>query len=338
MAGFEVCRSHRLSTGSAVAGAGRQDPRERSERLPVPNYILENFPVYETGVNALVGASGTGKSFVALHIAAELACSLPDGHSVVYLAFEGLQGYSARWEAWKFHSRADTNNLIFYGDPVNFMIDAELTAFLDQIRADHPALLIVDTAARSMTGFDENATRDMGVFVAAVERVKRELSCTVLLVHHTNKQGGMRGNSSLYNACDSVLFLKRVGAQIELHNEWESGGKNKHRPEEPTRYLKLLPKSVQVGDQLFESAVLVESDVIIRETEFTLKPSDLKILKAINGFENGLPPLAISEATGISKSTIYRNLQPLVENGYLSQSQHNTYAITDRGREAFGKT
>jgi len=304
--------------------------------LPVPNYLVADFPIYEYGINGLIGASGTGKSFVGVHIAALVACALPRSRSVIYLAFEGLQGYAPRWEAWKAHFRQNADNLIFYSDPVNFMVASELSAFIEQIRADSPALVIVDTVARSMTGADENATRDMGIFVAAVEQLKRQLNCTVLLVHHTNKQGGIRGNSSLYNACDSVLFLKRVGAQIELHNEWESNGKNKHRAEEPTRYLKLLPKSAQVDGLTFNSAVLVEADVIIRDPDFTLKPNDLKVLQALVGFENGLPPLAISESTGVPKTTVYRNLQPLVEHGYITQKPNNLYVITDQGRAALG--
>lgn len=302
--------------------------------LPIPRYILDEIPLYENGNNGLIGASGTGKSFFALHAAALFACALPKWRSVIYLAFEGLHGYSARWEAWKAHFHKDAQNLIFYSEPVNFMVANELHAFIETVRPDNPALIIVDTVARSMTGADENATRDMGIFVASVETVRRELNCTILLVHHTNKQGGIRGNSSLYNACDSVLFLKRVGAQIELHNEWESNGKNKHRPEEPTRYFKLLPKSVQIGDQVFESAVLVEAEQIIRETDHKLTTRDLKILEAVNGFANGLPAPAIREATAIPKSSIYRYLKPLVEHAYLEQTPNDHYLITERGKQA----
>lgn len=82
------------------------------KNLPTPVYGLDDYPVYMGCLNALVGPSGTGKSFVAVDIAGKLAIQEAE---VVYVAAEGVFGYSDRWEVWKAHHKiTDSKYLHFY--------------------------------------------------------------------------------------------------------------------------------------------------------------------------------------------------------------------------------
>lgn len=227
------------------------------KKLPTPKYALEEYPIYQQCLNALVGPSGAGKSFIAVDIAGRMAIQ---GAVVIYIAGEGLFGYSARWEVWKaFRNLSSCSNLIFFDNPVNFMDKDELQRFMDEIVPKKPALIIVDTVARCMVGSDENSTRDMGMFVGSCDKLIHTLGVGVLAVHHTGKDGKMRGNTSLFGACDSVLFLRRDEQDITVYNSLDMGGKNKNNAEADPQRLTLLPQQTTVDGKVFDSAVLVDS-------------------------------------------------------------------------------
>ena len=124
--------------------------------LPRPTYYIEEYPLYEGGLNVIVGESGSGKSFLALDIAARVGTT----ENVVYIVGEGLYGYAGRWEAWKQHHKQDSN-LWFYPKELNFSDVNELAGFVDLVQDKKPRLVIVDTVARCMGELDENSTRDM---------------------------------------------------------------------------------------------------------------------------------------------------------------------------------
>jgi hypothetical protein len=70
-------------------------------------------------------------------------------------------------------------------------------------------LVIADTVSRSMPGADENAQKEMTLFVQACDVLRDMFGCVVLGVHHANRQGAMRGSSVLLGAGDFVFKLRR---------------------------------------------------------------------------------------------------------------------------------
>lgn len=298
--------------------------------LVVPEYALAEYAIYKSGFNALVGPSGAGKSFVALDISARLATA---GDTTVYIAAEGLHGYSSRWEAWKAHNNRDTDQLVFYREAVNLLDAQGLSAFIGELKAIQPKMIVVDTVARCMAGGDENSTKDMGIFVESCEKLRSELSAGLLLIHHTGKDGKMRGNTALFAACDSVLFLTRLDRQITVSNSFEQGGKNKHSEEAAARHLQLVPRLVSIEGIEMSSAVLVESEMVISRPGDKLSQSQKAILEAIEAYEKGLPAAAIIDATGIGRSTMYGSLSKLRKLNYLIFTEDDKYLITELGRE-----
>lgn len=301
------------------------------KNLPPPQYALHDYAIYLHSLNALVGPSGTGKSFVALDIAGKLATA---GAKVIYIAGEGLYGYSQRWEVWKAHNNlTDCPNLIFYDEPINFMDDESMFHFATEISQHNPALVVVDTVARCMPGADENSTRDMGLFVASCDRIKNQLSSAILAIHHTGKDGKMRGSTALFGACDSVLFLQKSENHLSIYNSLDQGGKNKYSKEQDPVYKVFLPKVVTVDDKVFDSAVLVDGNLITVDREDKLNTSERQILEALEPFERGLQSSQIADATSLAKSTIYRQLKTLKQREWID-ADGDRYFITEDGREA----
>jgi hypothetical protein len=302
--------------------------------LTTPKYMLSDYPFYDYALNMLVGPSGGGKSFVALDFAAETAAKLTSGN-VGYIAAEGLHGYASRWEAWKKFNQVETDRLIFYPDPVNFIDDTAVTAFINQARKEMVRLIIVDTVARCMAGADENSTKDMGIFISQIDRARKELDCGVLLVHHTGKDGTTRGSSALYGACDSVAFLSRNEIYIAVHNEHDKGGKNKYQQEAATRTFKLLPVNVTLKGEDVSSAVLVESELVMDAPTHSLTSNQRLILTALQPYDAGLPAREIKQGTGLAHSTFFHAANALVRSNLISRIDEN-YIITGDGKDALG--
>jgi hypothetical protein len=182
---------------------------------PVPWLVEEILPA---GAFAIVFAPPASfKSFLCIDLALSIATGKPwHDHAaiqgtVVYVAAEGNPSeLYKRASAWLGYHRLTTSD--FYCTPnrldLGDMISVE--AFIRELPVK-PELIVVDTLARCTLGLDENGTRDMGRAVASVDRLRGTFGCAVLLVHHTRKSdGGMRGNSSLEGAADTMISLHRT--------------------------------------------------------------------------------------------------------------------------------
>lgn len=304
---------------------------DKLKDLPTPTYGLEDYPIYMGCLNALVGPSGTGKSFVAVDIAGKMVLQ---GATVVYIAAEGIFGYSDRWEVWKAHNHiAENKNLIFYTRAVDFMSDQGIDNFMEDISQYKPEMLIVDTVARCMLGADENSTRDMGLFVSACDKVIHALGTGVLAVHHTGKDGKMRGSSALFGACDSVLFLQRSENSLTIFNSLDQGGKNKYSAEAKPKHVMFLPKVAAVGDREFESVVLVPAQQMTTTSTDTLTTNQRLILDVLEAYDNGAKASQIQEMTQIPLATVYRQMATMKKNKWVIPDG-DRFVITDEGISA----
>lgn len=302
--------------------------------LPAPVYGLDDYPIYMGSLNALVGPSGTGKSFVAVDIAGKLATQ---GAEVVYIAAEGVFGYSDRWEVWKAHHKIqDSKNLHFYTRAVNMMDEQGVQNFMEDISKHKPQFLIIDTVARCMLGADENSTRDMGLFVSACDEVIHALGVGVLAIHHTGKDGKMRGSSALFSACDSVMFLQRSEGSLTIFNSLDQGGKNKYSEEAKPKYLMFMKQSAQVADRTFESVVLMPAQQIeMNKKTDTLTTNQRLILEVLEGYRAGAKATQIQEMTQIPLASIYRQIATMKKYEWLD-TDGDRYLITDSGVDALG--
>ena len=174
----------------------------------------------------LVGASGCGKSFVAIDLAMCIATGLPFHERdtveglVLMCVGEGHNGMPDRRDAWCMHHGVDKNQakLAITDRPASLFEEPyleQLYAETEKLTEKHGPLrlIVIDTVARHMPGMDENASRDMGEFIRAADKLKQDFSCAVMLVHHTglSHQDRARGSSAFKAALDTEIILKPIG-------------------------------------------------------------------------------------------------------------------------------
>jgi len=174
------------------------------------------------GFVALFGKPGTYKSFVALYLAGCIASGREafgketEKTAVVYIAGEGGFGMGRRMRALReLHDIPDDAPIYFLRRQINLRSSLEdatkLVAAVKALNVD-VGLIVIDTLARAFAGGNENASEDMGAFMAIVAEIQRLLSCAALVVHHSGKDEarGMRGHSSLFGAIDAELEVTRL--------------------------------------------------------------------------------------------------------------------------------
>lgn len=294
-------------------------------KLP-PTLWLFAGEIPEQAFTVLYGASGSGKSFIALDYAMRTAIAHPDA-GVVYIAPEGGSGYHARASAWieQHQCKQPPSNIYFRLEALSMLDDGAVDAFISQIRLLKPKLIIFDTLARCMVGGDENSAKDMGRFIDACERVRRRTGATILVVHHTGKSGASeRGSSALRAACDMMLEVTNDDGLISL-----SCAKSKDsRPFEP-RYLRMV--------EICDSCVLLPaSKVTQRDSKMSQNQRKILELLSLNIFsDTGAKLTDIRNGTSLVDATLFRALSSLKGRGYLTQdSKGDPYYLTQAGRTA----
>ena len=166
------------------------------------------------GVAVVFGASGSGKSFVMLDLAAHIAlgrrwfgCRVKEA-SVVYVNLESSGGLRTRLEAWeKEYEQSYPRDVQFVRERLRLMDDVEALANV----SPDGGVVIIDTLHAAAPDLDENSSQDMGLIIEAATRLQTRTGGLVVLVHHTGKdQGrGARGHYSLTADADAVLEVER---------------------------------------------------------------------------------------------------------------------------------
>lgn len=190
-------------------------PGELKDQPPAQWLVKGVIP--EAGEVVVFGPSGSGKSFATLDLAMCIVRGEPwQGRKtqqgrVIYVAAEGAGSYRQRLQAYEGHHRFDASNAPFHlvQEAINLTDSEDVARVVDLAKSlpTPPALVIVDTLARSMAGADENSSTDMGKAVAGAGTIREQTGATVLLVHHSGKDTskGARGSSSLRAAVDTEL-------------------------------------------------------------------------------------------------------------------------------------
>lgn len=190
---------------------------ELANATPLQWIIRGLYPA--TGLVALYGQSGSGKSFLALDMAISIAGGAEEWYGmrvvkrpVTYCVLEGEAGMGKRVSAWGQHyDKPLPDTLRFVTQPINLLIadDVQELARAIQQAGGAGGVIILDTLNRAAPAADENSSKDMGAIIAAAKQLQDFLGGLVVLVHHTGKvvENGMRGHSSLFAAMDGVIAV-----------------------------------------------------------------------------------------------------------------------------------
>jgi KaiC/GvpD/RAD55 family RecA-like ATPase len=178
-------------------------------------------------ISMVVGASGSGKSFLATDMAMCVAQGIPYRDFkcrqglVVYVAGEGGMGMKRRLRAYREANGISPDAdipFVLLPRPIDiYSSDDDMNKLIEeiqQIKARFSAelvLIVLDTLSASVPGADENASRDMGMVLSRVKRISQVFSTHVSIVHHLTKEGSSpRGWSGLFANLDSVLEVRKT--------------------------------------------------------------------------------------------------------------------------------
>jgi hypothetical protein len=192
------------------------------------------FP--QSGLAAIFGPSGSGKSFVSF----DMGACISQGEDwfaikttpcdVTYIQLEGEAGLKNRVLAWESaRSKTLPANFRFIIEPFQLISELDLAGVLEVLPLG--GVIFIDTLNRTAPSADENSSKDMGLILEAAKRLSRETNSLEILVHHTGKDvlRGMRGHSSLFAALDGAIEVSRdaAGKRVWSVAKSKDGGDDK---------------------------------------------------------------------------------------------------------------
>ncbi len=239
------------------------------QQVDEPNWLIDDVIEQESLVSVF-GAPKSGKSFVAIAMAASIASGNEFfGHgvkkksSVLYVAGEGLRGIRSRCSI--LDDRESLADAPFYisNRTVRINDDADFTALIAEIEmivASHGELnlLVLDTFQRVFSG-NENSSEDVGGFISKLDKLIADYKCCVLMVHHTGHGNAdrARGSSVIPASLDNEFKVVRDkdSPDDEMNLTFEQT-LNKDSLHNTRLAFKLVDHSVTINDKKISSAYL----------------------------------------------------------------------------------
>lgn len=289
------------------------------DRISPPTPLVDRV-LYLDSLAWIIGKPGCGKSFVALDWAGHIGsghawCGSPvEAGTVLYISPESPGGVRLRVRAWEAAMGHPMDNVVFLPMAVQAAADGHWQALMEVAAELHPVLIILDTQARMTVGLEENAAKDMGIFVDKVERLRAATKACILIVHHTSRGGGhLRGSTAMEGAASTIITVEKEGNEITVGADPEDGGKTKDvEPFEKIR-LRLVPH----GD----SVVPVEAGMSAM-AQRGISPTVREKLRTW-WHSHGTDPISVSlivEMDYFAKKTFYNNRAALVAAGLIEET------------------
>lgn len=299
------------------------------------DWLVEGY-LEADALGMLYGPSGGGKSFVAVSLACSIAtgtpwfgCKVKQG-AVFYIAGEGHQGLARRFAAW---SKA-TGTAISKETPlfksnraVQFLdataaevVTTEVYALAE--RTGHvPSLIQIDTLARNFGDGDENKQQDANRFIEAMDKLRREFGCHIMVVHHSGHESERaRGSSAFKAAMDQELWVKGSNGRLELQVT-----KMKDAELPANRLFKITQLGLAIFDDCGVEITGAYLEIDGNPMEFKVgtrtNGSDilaLDVAKAMHPKWPGVPPMAT--ALGCSERSLSRIMRAMKDNGMAVQA------------------
>jgi len=209
----------------APGGAGLYEVLSVDDILGMadPTWLVDKL-VVEQALGFIYGPPGCLKTFIALDMALSFTTGQPTWWNrsvqrqgtVVYISSEGQADLKFRLQAWEQHRKVKISGTPFrlIRQSINFMDPADvgkLLATVDAVAAETGpiAAVFVDTVSRVLPGAEENLQKDMSLFVAACDAVRQRFLATVFGLHHTSRNGNMRGSTVMPGAGDFIIEVRR---------------------------------------------------------------------------------------------------------------------------------
>lgn len=218
--GWQVLNPQRVFTPQGAANTDRYRvwSADSIRGLPPMQWRVKNV-LPAAGLAAIFGPSGSGKSFLALNLAAAIAHGTPwfgsrvDQANVIYVMLEGEAGIRNRIAALEeAQGKLPTESFGVVLEQFHLTTDQDVADLASVIPPG--AVVFIDTLNRAAPTSDENSSKEMGLILEATKQLQVRTGGLVVVVHHTGKDSsrGMRGHSSLHAALDAAIEVERGAA------------------------------------------------------------------------------------------------------------------------------
>lgn len=307
---------------ASMAGTSRYRflSADELEALPDQEYLLQGV-LPEDSISMIYGEPGAGKSFVTLDMALCIAAGIPwhgrptKQGAVAYIAAEGGRGMKRRVRAWRAHfGVSDAIGFYVLPQAVPLMQPERVNELLAALRAlpEPPALVVIDTLARSMDGGDENAAKDVNTVTAAADTIRQLHGAHVAIVHHSGKDGsrGARGSSALRGNVDTEIIVTKEENTVTVKC-------GKQKDDEPFTPLTLTLRSLCGYDGAPLSLVLIDAPNAPTPTPIRLKSTKQRALDALARFPSGVTASEWKQASGLAERTFYRYVEEFDKAGLI---------------------
>lgn len=310
-----------------------------ADNVQDPTWLIPGI-LPSQGTGMIYGTRGTYKSFLALDMALCLSFGIPGQwdappvkNDVLFLAGEGpVATARKRWPAWMEWREIElrNNHRFMIKDRVPFYSD---TDGWEHVKADvaelnaKPALIVIDTLSRLMTGFDENAAKDATLITGFMEQLARYYECFVLAIHHAGKDEnkGARGSSVFEANMDTVIStkLKVGGTELRVRKQKDADISDE------THYF--TPKPIGQSIILERTAALAEVTKPNGKSRYSWASIEevIRTLESLGGETSDIVLYTeISGTLGIDKDIVRKQ---------LSGSETLTFLRPEKGKWAIPK-
>jgi len=174
----------------------------------------------------IFGATGSGKSFIALDMAVCIGAGIPycnratDKGKVVYICGEGLSGLTRRLKALSKKYDVDFSDDVYVSlQPGELMHAPNVAAIAMAIEAiGGVSMIIIDTYHRNMGGGNENSSDDFGLVLRNIDAHIKPMGITVLIIHHSGhlSTDRSRGTSAIRAAMDFEYMAEKIDSIVNL--------------------------------------------------------------------------------------------------------------------------
>jgi len=324
-----------LAQGAHVELQGESLHSLLARDIPEPRFLWGAVP--EQGITALTGAPGSLKTFFALSLGLAVAAG-----NEFYLGEQVTRPGSPVWfvdeESGERRLKQRITDIckglsidnpgalpveLFVLSRFSLMQHAQVDALCKKAEREHPAMIVFDSFSKIIPGANENDAGEVTGAMLALRDISEAGSCSVQVIHHTNKSGGnYRGSTAFAADVDLMFQLQRV---TDTGRELVEFKTPKARDSEPgTFYLEprfehgtfyLLPAVPGVDERLRGS--LIE----LSQLQAPFSPADFYQVE-------GVQELFGSSAT--ARNYFNRNLKP---KGFLQEStQPGKYTLSKKAR------
>ena len=277
--------------------------------------------------------TGSGKTFVALHLALTVAAALPwlgqsiPGGTVVYFVTEDRPGVEARAVAAAQNLGLALDDTAFeFVTPFAIHADGWATGMIEalaeiQTRNERPiSAVFLDTLGAAFGGRSQDDAAQMTLATDAMQAVAEHFKCAFVAVHHSGKDEtrGMRGSQVLKDRVDTVITLSKAkGGGIGIAVEKQRNG----APGAPLS-CRLAPVELIIGKDRTETTCVVADLAIASAASPPTAPPDGKPLKLSRD------ECAVLDAIRTAgKPTSVRNLGILTKDTLVAIKQRSDNAV-----------